>query len=99
MKFAKVFTSPLQRASRTCELAGFVAGVDTDRDLVEWDYGQYEGTASFLRSSASPKRQRRRTALFQWTLYSGVIARWLALAPESGGKHFLLNPASLSAVL
>ena len=44
--FAKVFTSPLQRASRTCELAGFGAGAETDPDLVEWDYGQYEGLRS-----------------------------------------------------
>jgi broad specificity phosphatase PhoE len=42
MRFAKVFTSPLQRASRTCELAGFGAVAETDRDLVEWNYGQYE---------------------------------------------------------
>ena len=43
MKFAKVFTSPLQRAARTCELAGFGAVAETDPDLVEWNYGQYEG--------------------------------------------------------
>lgn len=39
--FARVFTSPLVRARRTCELAGFTA--DIDPDLVEWDYGRYEG--------------------------------------------------------
>jgi broad specificity phosphatase PhoE len=43
LKFAKVFTSPLQRAARTCELAGFGAVAETDRDLVEWNYGEYEG--------------------------------------------------------
>jgi broad specificity phosphatase PhoE len=43
MTFAKVFTSPLQRAMRTCELAGFGAVAEIDTDLVEWDYGQYEG--------------------------------------------------------
>src|ERR1700677_1738996 len=43
MTFAKVFTSPLQRAARTCELAGFGAVAETDPDLVEWDYGDYEG--------------------------------------------------------
>jgi broad specificity phosphatase PhoE len=41
--FAKVFTSPLKRAACTCELAGFGAVAQIDRDLMEWDYGQYEG--------------------------------------------------------
>ena len=43
LTFAKVFTSPLQRASRTCELAGFGAVAEVDRDLLEWNYGEYEG--------------------------------------------------------
>jgi probable phosphoglycerate mutase len=43
LKFAKVFTSPLLRARRTCELAGFGAVAEVDQDLVEWDYGEYEG--------------------------------------------------------
>ncbi len=43
MTFAKVFTSPLQRAARTCELAGFGAVAERLPDLVEWDYGKYEG--------------------------------------------------------
>jgi probable phosphoglycerate mutase len=41
--FTKVFTSPLQRATRTCELAGFGSVAEVDRDLVEWNYGDYEG--------------------------------------------------------
>jgi probable phosphoglycerate mutase len=44
--FAKVLTSPLQRASRTCELAGYGAVAERDRDLVEWNYGDYEGRRS-----------------------------------------------------
>ena len=46
LTFAKVLTSPLKRAARTCELAGFGAVAEVDRDLVEWDYGQYEGRRS-----------------------------------------------------
>ncbi len=41
--FAKVFTSPLQRARRTCELAGFGVAAEIMPDLVEWNYGDYEG--------------------------------------------------------
>jgi probable phosphoglycerate mutase len=41
--FCHVFTSPLRRASRTCVLAGFGAGADVDPDLLEWDYGRFEG--------------------------------------------------------
>ena len=43
LSFAKVFTSPLQRAKRTCELAGFRDVAEIDQDLVEWNYGEYEG--------------------------------------------------------
>ena len=49
-KYAKVLTSPLQRARRTCELAGFGAVAQPDPELVEWNYGEYEGltTAQIL---------------------------------------------------
>jgi probable phosphoglycerate mutase len=46
MTFAQVFTSPLQRAARTCDLAGFGAVAEVLPDLLEWDYGQYEGLRS-----------------------------------------------------
>jgi len=42
LAFVKVFTSPLQRAARTCELADFGTTAEVDRDLVEWNYGDYE---------------------------------------------------------
>jgi probable phosphoglycerate mutase len=43
LTFAKVLTSPLQRAMRTCALAGFGREAEIDPDLVEWNYGDYEG--------------------------------------------------------
>ena len=46
LQFAGVFTSPLQRASRTCQLAGFGEAAEKDPALVEWNYGQYEGLRS-----------------------------------------------------
>jgi len=53
LEFARVFTSPLQRAFRTCELAGFGPRAEVDVDLVEWDYGEYEG----LRTAATDSRE------------------------------------------
>ena len=60
LTFAKVFTSPLQRARRTCELAGFGAVAEIDRDLVEWNYGDYEG-----RHSADVHKERPDWELFR----------------------------------
>jgi probable phosphoglycerate mutase len=128
MTFAKVFTSPLQRAARTCELSGFGAGAQTDPDLVEWDYGKYEGLTSAEihrqrpdwdlfrdggpggespeqvgeRADRVVKRIREVTGdvlLFTSGHFIRVLtARWLGLGPGVGGRYFLLNPASLSAL-
>ena len=43
LQFARVFASPLQRALQTGKLAGFATEAESDSDLVEWDYGDYEG--------------------------------------------------------
>jgi broad specificity phosphatase PhoE len=128
MIFAKVFTSPLQRAVRTCELAGFGAVAEVDRDLVEWDYGEYEGMTSAqilrdrpdwqlfrdgapggetpeevgVRADRVIERVRRVSGdvlLFSSGHFIRVLtARWLGLSPGTGGRYFILNPASLSAL-
>jgi probable phosphoglycerate mutase len=51
--FAAVYTSPLQRARRTCELAGYSPNAQLDPDLMEWNYGAYEG-----RMSADIRKER-----------------------------------------
>jgi broad specificity phosphatase PhoE len=59
LSFAKVFTSPLQRSRRTCDLAGFEPVAEIDGGLVEWDYGEYEA-----RFSADAHREHP-----DWTLF------------------------------
>ena len=60
LSFTKVFTSPLQRAKRTCELAGFADVAEIDQELVEWNYGDYEG-----RRTAEIRAQRPDWELFR----------------------------------
>jgi broad specificity phosphatase PhoE len=60
IRFSDVFTSPLQRATRTCELAGVGALAAVDVDLVEWDYGEYEG-----RRTTDIRAQRPEWSLFE----------------------------------
>jgi broad specificity phosphatase PhoE len=56
---AKVLTSPLQRARRTAELAGYGDVAETDPDLMEWDYGRYDGL-----TTAEIRRQQPGWSLF-----------------------------------
>src|SRR6185369_13739156 len=60
LSFATVLCSPLQRARRTCDLAGFKAQAQIEPDLVEWDYGNYEGL-----TSAEIRKQRPDWQLFR----------------------------------
>jgi probable phosphoglycerate mutase len=60
LAFAAVLTSPLQRAVRTCELAGFGSMAKVEPDLIEWNYGAYEG-----RTSADIHRERPDWQLFR----------------------------------
>jgi broad specificity phosphatase PhoE len=42
-QFSRVFVSPLLRVRRTCQIAGFADQAEIDQDLIEWNYGDYEG--------------------------------------------------------
>ncbi len=62
-EFAAVFTSPLSRAAETCRLAGLGDQAVVREELVEWDYGEYEGlTTAEIRETAPG-----------WTLWSHKI--------------------------
>jgi broad specificity phosphatase PhoE len=58
--FDRVFASPLRRARRTCELAGFGDRSEVSDDLLEWDYGSYEG-----RRTAEIRQERPDWFLFR----------------------------------
>jgi broad specificity phosphatase PhoE len=57
----RILASPRERAQRTAEIAGVGVDVETDPDLVEWDYGEYEGLTT---------KEIRRTVP-GWTVFTG----------------------------
>jgi probable phosphoglycerate mutase len=62
-RFALVLTSPLRRAWETCRLAGFADGARTTDDLLEWDYGAYEGRTT----------QEIRNDVPGWSIWTGGV--------------------------
>jgi len=60
--FSLVLCSPLQRAQRTCELAGLLDRAVIDTDLQEWDYGDYEGVTTLTIRESVPG----------WTVWNGT---------------------------
>lgn len=62
-EFALVLTSPLQRARRTCELVGLADQAEVEPNLIEWDYGDYEGITSAQIHQTVPG----------WTVWTGAV--------------------------
>jgi broad specificity phosphatase PhoE len=60
--FALVLTSPMQRARVTCNLAGYGSQAQVELDLIEWDYGRYEGLTTDQIRSENP----------DWTIWTGT---------------------------
>jgi len=90
-RFDQVLVSPLSRARTTCELAGYASQAEVCDDLLEWDYGDYEGLTT----------EEIRGQVPGWTIWTGgcpggetidqvsaradrVIARLLGHAPVDG---------------
>jgi probable phosphoglycerate mutase len=65
-----VFTSPLRRARQTCEFAGLGQRATVDEDLVEWDYGEFEGTRTAELRQADPT----------WSIWTATIEQGESLA-------------------
>jgi broad specificity phosphatase PhoE len=84
LKFAQVFTSPLQRAARTCELAGFDAVAEIDRDLLEWNYGGYEGRRTGEILAERPDWQEH----FRTTPFERNLPVPCGPCGVSAGRHF-----------
>jgi broad specificity phosphatase PhoE len=97
-----VLTSPVQRARRTAELAGFGNRAEVDADLLEWNYGKYDG-----RTTADIRRERPDWQLFRDGVPEGetlaqvaaradrVIARLRAM----GGNALLFSSGHILRVL
>jgi len=100
--FALVLQSPLQRAVRTCALAGFGASAVSDADLAEWDYGAYEG-----RSTAEILAERPGWRLFRDGCPGGESPsqaaaradRVIARARAASGDVLLVSSAHITRMI
>jgi broad specificity phosphatase PhoE len=77
-KFDLVLASPLQRARETCILAGYGQAAQTEPNLREWDYGDYEG-----RTTADIRAQRPDWSLWRDGVPHGETIEQVAARAES----------------
>lgn len=102
LNFGKVYTSPLLRATRTCALAGFGDVAEIDRDLLEWDYGQYEGLTTAQIHAMRPDWQLFRDGCPGGESPAQVAARAdsaLEKVRQRGGDQLLFSSAHFLRVL
>ncbi len=100
--FTQVLASPLQRARETCRLAGYADCAEVDPDLLEWDYGAYEGLST-------PEIRQKRPDWNLWrdgvpdgetVEYVGLRAsRVIARAHATGGEVALFAHGHLLRIL
>jgi probable phosphoglycerate mutase len=102
LTFTRVLVSPLVRARRTCELAGFADVAEVVPDLTEWDYGEYEG-----RRTAEVRVERPGWYLFRDGCPGGESVadvgaradRVIALLREAGGHTLLFGHGHFFRIL
>jgi probable phosphoglycerate mutase len=100
--FALVLTSPLSRARETCRLAGFSAAAEVSDDLLEWDYGIYEG-----RTTAAVRAEQPGWSIWTTSIPKGEtveqvgerVRRVLARADAVDGDVALFAHAHLLRIL
>ena len=100
--FALVLTSPLQRATRTCELAGFGAAAREEADRCEWNYGAYEGRRTMDIRAERPDWELFRDGCPGGESAADVAARAdriIARARAVGGNVLLFSSGHLLRVL
>ncbi len=85
--FAEVLTSPLTRARETCRLAGLASGAQTDANLIEWDYGIYEGRTT-------PDIRRETPG---WSVWLSPITGGESLGQVSTRAEHVIERASATA--
>jgi broad specificity phosphatase PhoE len=82
-EFARVLSSPKSRALETCRLAGYSDVVEVNDDLLEWDYGEYEG-----RTTADIRNERP-----GWTIWSGQAPGGETPAQVAGRTQHVIDRA------
>lgn len=101
-EFALVLTSPLQRARETCRLAGLGDRAEVRDDLLEWDYGEYEG-----RTTADIRTERPGWSIFADGVLGGETVdevgrradRLIAEAAAAGGDVVMFAHGHILRIL